>query len=384
MDPQAAQEAQELSQSMSPEEMQREMQEAERSMNAGERQEAGNRAESLKKRLEQTRKKTDQMREGFRDRKKNKLAKEMENAAQDLLDIAALQGGMLHDEESSVGDRAEKQKGLQETTKGAANRVGEIAKQTLFLAPEVGQNLGRALQNQESAVGRYSQQDLLGGLMGTKESTIALNQAATSLLKSKESMQGAKSSTGMSEAMQQLQSLAGQQQGLNEETMGMTTGQGQQGSEGRLKQGDGEALSRMAAEQQAIRQGLDEAMQKMGQQGGKPLGDMGSVSDDMKGVEQDLRAGRLGQDTVNKQQRILSRLLDAPRSVEKRDYSRKRMSRPGVDVVRSSPGALSPELLKARPSLASLLAKGSRDPVTARYRALVDEYLESLMKEGGR
>jgi len=384
MDPQAAEEAQELSQSMSPEEMQREMQEAERSMNAGERQEAGDRAESLKKRLEQTRKKTDQMREGFRDRKKNKLAKEMENAAQDLLDIAALQGGMLHDEESSVGDRAEKQKGLQETTKGAANRVGEIAKQTLFLAPEVGQNLGRALQNQESAVGRYSQQDLLGGLMGTKESTIALNQAATGLLKSKESMQGAKSSTGMSEAMQQLQSLAGQQQGLNEETMGMTTGQGQQGSEGRLKQGDGEALSRMAAEQQAIRQGLEEAMQKMGQQGGKPLGDMGSVSDDMKGVEQDLRAGRLGQDTVNKQQRILSRLLDAPRSVEKRDYSRKRMSRPGVDVVRSSPGALSPELLKARPSLASLLAKGSRDPVTARYRALVDEYLESLMKEGGR
>ena len=384
MDQQAAKEAQELSQQLSPQEMQQAMQEAERSMSAGDRQEAREKTDSLQKKLQQQRKQTDQMREGFRDRKKNQLAKEMENAAQDLLDIASQQEKMLHDEESSVNERAERQKGLEETTKSAANRVNDIAKQTLFLAPDVAQSLGRALQNQESSVGRYSQQDLLGGLMGTKESTIALNQAATGLLKSKENMQGAKSSTGMSEAMQQMQSLAGQQQGLNEETMGMMPGQGAEGSEGRLKPGDGDALSRMAAEQEAIRQGMEEAMEKMGKGGGKPLGDMDGVANDMKGVEQDLRAGRLGQETVNKQQRILSRLLDAPRSVEKRDYSRKRMSRPGVDVVRSSPGALSPELLKSRPSLASLLAKGSRDPVTPKYRALVDEYLESLMKEGGR
>ena len=385
MDQEASKQAQELSQQMSPQEMQQEMQQAERSMQQGEKQEAKEKTQGLQKRLQQARKKTDEMREGFRDRKKNQLAKEMEDAAQDLLDIASMQADMLTDEETSVNERAEKQKGLEETTKSAAQRVGDISKQTLFLAPDVGQSIGRALQNQDNAVGRYSQQDLLGGLMGTKESTIALNQAATGLLKSKESMQGAKSSTGMSEAMQQLQSLAGQQQGLNEETMGMMPGQGKpNGMDGRLSPGDGESLQRMAAEQEAIRQGLEGAMKKMQDGTGKPLGNMGGVADEMKGVEQDLRAGRLGPDTVNKQQRILSRLLDAPRSVEKRDYSRKRMSRPGVDVVRSSPGALSPELLKARPSLASLLAKGSRDPVTPKYRALVDEYLESLMKEGGR
>lgn len=385
MDQEAARQAEELSQELSPQEMQQEMQQAARAMSQGERPEAREKTQSLQKRLQQARKKTDKMREGFRERKKNQLAKEMEEAAQDLLDIAAMQKGMLSDDESSVDDRAEKQKGLEETTQSAVKRVADISKQTLFVTPDVAQSLGRALQNQESAVGRYSQQDLLGGLMGTKESTIALNQAAAGLLKSKESMQGAKSSTGMSEAMQELQSLAGQQQGLNEETMGMMPGQGRPGGmDGRLTPGDGEALSRMAAEQEAIRRGLEGAMAKMGQGSGKPLGNMGDVAEEMKGVEQDLRAGRLGQETVNKQQRILSRLLDAPRSVEKRDFSRKRMSRPGLDVVRSSPGALSPELLKLRPSLASLLAKGSRDPVTAKYRALVDEYLESLMKEGGR
>jgi hypothetical protein len=135
----------------------------------------------------------------------------------------------------------------------------------------------------------------------------------------------------------------------------------------------------MAAEQEAIRRGLEEAMQKMGQ-GGGTLGNLGQTGEDMKKVVEDLRGGRLNQETVDRQQRILSRLLDAPRSVEKRDYSRRRTSRPGVDVVRSSPGALSPELLKARPTLAALLARGGRDPVSPRYRALVDQYFQAILQ----
>ena len=139
----------------------------------------------------------------------------------------------------------------------------------------------------------------------------------------------------------------------------------------------------MAAEQEAIRRGLEEATQKLGQ-GGGTLGRLGDVAQDMQKVAEELRGGRLEQKTVERQQRILSRLLDAPRSVEKRDYSRRRTSRPGVDVVRSSPGALSPELMKSRPSLAALLARGGRDPVSPRYRPVVDQYFEALLKGKSR
>src|SRR5256885_7726427 len=104
----------------------------------------------------------------------------------------------------------------------------------------------------------------------------------------------------------------------------------------------------------------------------------------MKEVAEALRGGRPNQETGDRQQRILSRLLDAPRSVEKRDYSRRRVSRPGVDVVRSSPGALSGDLLKSRPSLAALLARGSRDPIAPRYRATVDEYFQSILEGKAR
>lgn len=390
MDPEAAKEAERLADELGEEGAAPEFREATQAMEQGERNQAGRSGEKLKQRLESLRKNVDQMREKFQNKKKNQLAKKMEDAAQDLLEIGRLQQEMLDDRSSSLSDRAETQKGLEDATSAATRRIADIGKQTLFLTPDIGQALGRALNNQENSVGRYSDQDLAGGLMAGKEAAIALNQAAAGLLKSRQSMQSSSSSTGFQEAMERLQGLGGEQQSLNNQAMGMMPGQGQEGGQGegqgqgqgqgsRLSEGQGQALSRMAAEQEAIRRGLEETMQKLNK-GGGTMGNLGDVADEMKKVEQDLRGGRLNQETVDRQQRILSRLLDAPRSVERRDYSRKRQSRPGVDVVRSSPGALSPELLKSRPSLAALLARAGRDPVTPRYRALVDEYLQSVLE----
>ncbi len=385
-DQETADEASRLSREMGG--MQPEFQGARQSMERGERQESQQQSQELVKQLQEFRKSVDKMREEYAAKRKGELAKKMESAAQDLLDIASIQEQMLGDESSSLSKRAETQKGLQESTEGATNRIADVAKQTLFITPDIAQSLGRALANQSNAVGRYSNQDLSGGLTASKESAIALNQAAAGLLRQRESMQGATSSTGMKEAMERLQSLAGDQQGLNEQAMGLMQGgeggDAQQGQGGeRLRQGSGDALGRMAAEQEAIRRGVEEAMQQLGESGGT-LGRLGDVAEDMKKVERDLRSGRLEQETVDRQQRILSRLLDAPRSVEKRDYSRRRISRPGVDVVRSSPGALSGELLKFRPSLAALLARGGRDPVTPRFRATVDEYFQSILEGKAR
>ena len=142
-------------------------------------------------------------------------------------------------------------------------------------------------------------------------------------------------------------------------------------------------MRRMAAEQEAIRRGLEEAQQQLGQSGGT-LGNLGDVGEEMKKVEQDLRSGRLNQDTVDRQQKILSRLLDAPRSVEKRDYSRRRISRPGVDVVRSSPGALSGDLLDPGPRSPRFSRAGTHDPVSPQYRATVDEYFQSILEGKAR
>ncbi|HEV8129221.1 MAG TPA: DUF4175 family protein, partial [Candidatus Eisenbacteria bacterium] len=330
MDQESSREAERLAGELGEQGASPDFQEMTQSMEQGQRDAAGQSGQKLKQRLEQLRKSVDRMRESFQDKRKNALAKKMEDAAQDLIEIGKMQQSMLQDESSSLSDRAESQKGLEDATAAATRRIAEIGKQTLFVTPDVGQSLGRAMTNQQNAVGRYSEQDLAGGLLSGKEAAISLNQAAAGLLRGKQSMQGASSSSGFQEAMERLQGLSGDQESLNNQALGMMPGEGQgSGGQGsRLSEGAGQALQRMAAEQEAIRRGLEEAMQKLGQSGGT-LGNMGDVADEMKKVEQDLRGGKLDQETVNHQQRILSRLLDAPRSVEKRDYSRKRQSRPG-------------------------------------------------------
>jgi len=342
--------------------------------------EAHESTQDLQHQLEAMRNAMNKMKEDFSLRRKNDTGRRMDEAIADLLEIADAQEDLLDDAKSQAGQRASTQQGLEETTEGAANRIGELGKKTLFITPEVMQALGRALANQKNAVGRYSMEDMIGGLVSSKEATIALNQAATALLKGRDAMNQAKSSTGFQEAMQQMQSLAGDQEQLNGQSLSMLPGnQGGEG-QGRMTPDQAGQLSRMAAEQEAIRQGLQEAMKKLGENGGGSMGQLGQTAEDMKKVAEDLRGGRLNQETVERQQRILSRLLDAPRSVEKRDYSRRRTSRPGVDVVRSSPGALSPDLLKSKPSLAALLARGGRDPVSPRYRALVDQYFQAILQ----
>ena len=387
-DREAAEQAQERSEDLGQQGTRPEFQQSQESMKQGQRDPAKRDTQQLAKELREHRENVDKMREQYQSRKKDELSGKMEEAAQDLLDIASVQEQMLGDEKTGMGKRAETQKGLQEATEDATKKISEVAKQTMFVTPDVAQSLGRALSNQSNAVGRYSNQDLAGGALGSKEAAIALNQAAAGLLKGKDSMQGAQSASGFREAMEQMQGLASDQAGLNDQTMGMMDGQspapGQSGNGGtRPTEGSGDALGRMAAEQEAIRRGLEEAMQKLGQ-GGGTLGNLGDTAEEMKKVEQDLRSGRLEQDTVERQQKILSRLLDAPRAVEKRDYSRRRISRPGVDVVRSSPGALAGDMLKAKPSLAALLARGSRDPIDPRFRATVDEYFQSILEGKAR
>jgi len=98
----------------------------------------------------------------------------------------------------------------------------------------------------------------------------------------------------------------------------------------------------------------------------------------MKDVEQSLESGQPGDDLEQKQQRILSRLLDAARSVNRRDFNPERESRPGEDVARVSPGAIPPELLRESDRLRLDMLKAEMDRYPAQYRAFVESYLRAL------
>jgi hypothetical protein len=136
-------------------------------------------------------------------------------------------------------------------------------------------------------------------------------------------------------------------------------------------------MERLAAEQQAIREGLEQALENA-----KPedrlLGRLEATKDEMKQVEEQLRRGDLDGDTVARQEKILSRMLDAQRSLNRRDFDDDRESRSGRDLARTAPTDLRAALLEREARARYDLLRAQAEKYPGEYRALVESYLRRL------
>src|SRR5262249_5037357 len=175
----------------------------------------------------------------------------------------------------------------------------------------------------------------------------ALNQAVLELRKSESSMcknpGGQKG--GNTPTREAVGNLSDEQSKLNQATRKVATKLTEQIE---MSAGDRQELERIAQEQRRLREAIDQIQQEDASRPEQPKlrGRLDKVKQEMKEVEEQLRDGNTQGDLEQKQTRILSRLLDAQRSVNRRDFEPQRESRPGEDVNRPSPSELSPDLLK--------------------------------------
>jgi hypothetical protein len=165
--------------------------------------------------------------------------------------------------------------------------------------------------------------------MGRVNATILL------LKESQRKMKQGSSASGFQEMMEKMAEASARQQCLNgqcNKLMGLKPGQSQKP----MSISFGEA----GKEQGAIRQQMESLSEQMGQDGKPRLGDVGQAAADMQEVEKDLAAQNFTERTQKLQERILSRLLDAQRSVRRQDEEKKRESRSGQDVRAARPAPL--------------------------------------------
>jgi hypothetical protein len=137
-------------------------------------------------------------------------------------------------------------------------------------------------------------------------------------------------------------------------------------------------VKRLAGEQRSLKE-IAEGMRNDLKENERVLGRMDKISEDMDEVIKDLESGDVSERTLQKEERILSRLLDAQRSVHTRDYEKDRLSRTAADVY-SKPGAASSvqpasQLLREEIRRAmALKAPGEfEDLIRLYFRALAEE-----------
>lgn len=130
----------------------------------------------------------------------------------------------------------------------------------------------------------------------------------------------------MQKAREEMQKQAGQQK------PGQQPGQqpGKQGQQPGQGQGMSEQLARMAREQQMIRQAMQEINRMENKDGRNGLGNLDQLMKEMEQTETDLVNKKIKQETLNRQQEILSKLLQADKAERERELDEKRESKEGV------------------------------------------------------
>jgi hypothetical protein len=228
----------------------------------------------------------------------------------------------------------------------------------------------------ENATSSYERSNLSGGRLHGFQALAQVNEVILELLETEQSMcqAGGGSCNSMKKSMQALGGLSEQQQAVNDGTRQLM----QQGGT-RLAEGGAQRLARLAAQQAAIQKGMEEVAQSLDGQR-DVLGNLGDLSRQMDETAKEMARGNVDERVLSQQHQIMSRLLDAQRSVRKRDLGRERLSRPGEEMPAPNIPDLPAELLSRRERLEADILRGRSDPYPPEFRELVERYFRALIE----
>jgi hypothetical protein len=230
--------------------------------------------------------------------------------------------------------------------------------------------LGKSVGNLEAGNGGAARGSTHDGLAQMNRIVIGLLTQAQMM---SSSGGGGGSSNPMPQLSQQLQEMAREQAQLN----GLA-------DQLRQQQGLSEQLRAQMQRLQSGQQGLagrarelqeEEQRQRNTPDGERILGDMGELAREMEKVADDLGGGLVTDEVLRRQERILSRLLDAHNASRERDFARRRESQTSEQLY-AEQGGLEREGLLDRGSDARRFEAVEQAPPA--YRELVRRYFEDI------
>jgi len=259
------------------------------------------------------------------------LAKRQE----DIVD--ALRGG-----EAGAATRA-RQAAVEEGTHAIGQQISEAAGRHALVSPQLEAALGYAQNQMRQAREQLEQGDPNPATASpfAEQALDALNATAHALVRTSQQVAGAQSGSGFQEALEQLARMAQQQQGMNGEAQGMLP----------LMASGGQAVLQRLRELAAQQRALAEQLERLQAEGDASAA--GELAQEARDLARQLEAGRLDRRTVERQERLYRKLLDAGRSLqgEEPDEQKQRVSKSAIGDSVHIPAALRPGATGSGPKM---------------------------------
>jgi hypothetical protein len=251
-----------------------------------------------------------------------------------------------------------------------AQNLYQTARKTMALSPNVFIRLGLAQKEIETALRTMEEGRSLEASEASSRAYRAMNLAAIELLRTSVS-QGGSGGSGR----ERMQQLLQQQLSLRQELQRLLEGR----RSGQWSMEERAGMARLAAEQRK----MEELMKQIAEESrgaGEALGKLDDIAGSMEEVARDLEQGKLDRELVDRQDRIVTRMLDSQRSLRERDYKQERASTPAGDV-----DALAPEKWREEIGdeevLLRMIRRAMQEKGPREYEELIREYFRALSEK---
>ena len=267
---------------------------------------------------------------------KNDVTGSLDKAVQEVMQLARQQEQLAQQaQQNQQGDMRGQQSALQQGVQKAGERLQEQAKKSAMVSPGAQQAMKDAQQKVDQAMREANNQQQGQGQQGQansmSEAAQALRQAASALARDRERVEGAQSGSGVPEMIAELQKLAQQQGEVNAQMASLfpTPTQGRQA----VDPSAADKARVLAKQQRAVAKALDDVQDL------DASGKTRELAREARTLAQALEAGATDPSTLDRQQRLFRKMLDAGRLLqqEERDEQGPRESKPGDKVSPFSP-----------------------------------------------
>ena len=259
-----------------------------------------------------------------------------------------------------------------------ANKLWELGNRQMEVPPKVVWHLNaskdalsraaRALEDRQPSLAMPIQRTALADL----------NQAIFELLDAMAQMNQQMGASGMENMLEQLQQLAESQEQLNQMAQNLSQQMREQGQTPGFEQ----MMRQLATQQQLIREAT-ERLAERAEQMAQMLGSLEDVAEEMTEVERSLQQGALNEQVLNRQEQILTRMLDSLKSLQKRDVGKQRKAevaeKPETPAQEVPP--LHPELLEIVQKLEATPHAKELEDIPFQYREQLRRYFKALSQK---
>ncbi len=367
-------------------EAQQSMEEAQQQSRMGQSQQAAESAEEAAESMSQMAQQLQQAQQEMAQQMMEAFQEALQETATDALTMAREQAG-LHDRMRGAGqEELANMRGDQSALlQGVRSMADNLSTQDRISRGEddrdVASQIGQAMQAMERTLAALENQRgrVASPLNAAEDAVGALNQVALAAMAAAQQAGQMGQSQSAQQMMQEMEQLAQQQGSINSQTGQLTPMQlGEQAMRQQLEEA--------AERQQDVGEELRELSQQPSAQD-QSLGDLEALAEEALALAERLAGSRLDAETLQRQERLFHRLLDAGRSLEQDEFSEERESTAPGAFERGAVEALSPEDLGSlRFELPPAEILGRLSPL---QRQMVLDYFERLNRaerrsSGGR